>query len=82
MPAPEVRDSINSLSEQEAAGRGIEKLPTDLFEACLAMEQDNIVKDLLGERVYELYLNAKLDAWREYDSQVTNWEIESYLYKF
>jgi glutamine synthetase len=46
------------------------------------MEQDNIVKDLLGERVYELYLNAKLDAWREYDSQVTNWEIESYLYKF
>jgi glutamine synthetase len=82
MPAPEVRDSINSLSEQEAAARGIEKLPTDLFEACLAMEQDNIVKDLLGERVYELYLNAKLDAWREYDSQVTNWEIESYLYKF
>jgi glutamine synthetase len=48
----------------------------------MEMEKDNLIKELLGERVYKLYYNAKLDAWSEYDSQVTNWEIESYLYKF
>jgi glutamine synthetase len=81
-PDAEVRDNINAVSEEEAARRGIQKLPTDLYKACMAMEEDNLVRELLGERVYELYYNAKLDAWKEYDSQVTNWEIESYLYKF
>jgi glutamine synthetase len=81
-PDAEVRDNINAIPEDEAVKRGIEKLPTDLLEACRAMEQDSLVKDLLGERVYELYYDAKIGAWKEYDSQVTNWEIESYLYKF
>jgi glutamine synthetase len=80
-PSEEVSGNINAISEEEATRRGIEKLPTDLFEACMAMEKDSLVRDLLGERVYELYYKAKLDAWKEYDSQVTNWEIESYLYK-
>jgi glutamine synthetase len=80
-PAPEVRGNINAISWEEAKERGIENLPSDLFEACMAMEQDSLIKELLGERVYNLYYEAKLGAWKEYDSQVTNWEIDSYLYK-
>jgi glutamine synthetase len=80
-PAPEVRGNINAISEEEARERGIENLPSNLFEACLAMEQDSLIKELLGDRVYNLYYDAKIGAWKEYDSQVTNWEIDSYLYK-
>jgi glutamine synthetase len=80
-PDEEVKGNINAISEEEARELGIEKLPTDLYEACMAMEKDKLVKEVMGERVYELYRKAKLDAWKEYDSQVTNWEIESYLYK-
>jgi glutamine synthetase len=81
-PELEVRDNVNAISEEEALKRGIAKLPTDLLEACDAMEKDGLVRDLLGERVYEQYYNAKVADWKEYDAQVTNWEIESYLYKF
>ena len=81
-PPKEVRDNINVLTEDEAAKRGIEKLPTDLLDACDEMQKDNLIKDLLGERVFDQYHDSKIADWKEYDSQVTNWEIESYLYKF
>ncbi len=80
-PEPEVTDNINVLSEELATKRGIQKIPTDLLEACYEMRQDSLLRDLLGRRVFEQYYDFKLAAWKEYDAQVTNWEIESYLYK-
>ena len=80
-PEAEVRDNINALTEEEAAKRGIRKLPTDLLEACDEMKKDPLLRNLLGDRVFEQYYDSKVAAWKEYDSQVTNWEIESYLYK-
>ena len=81
-PAAEMRDNIAVLSEEEAERCGIRKLPTDLREACEEMRLSKQNRDLLGARVFEQLYNAKLSDWKEYDAQVTNWEIESYLYKF
>ena len=81
-PPAEVQDNINILSEDEAQARGLEKLPTDLLDACMEMKKDTLLKDLVGDRVFDQYYESKIAAWKEYDSQVTNWEIESYLYKF
>ena len=81
-PPAEVQDNINILSEDEAQARGLEKLPTDLLDACMEMKKDTLLKDLVGDRVFDQYYESKIAAWKEYDSQVTSWEIESYLYKF
>ena len=81
-PPKEICDNVNSLGGAEAVRRGLTALPTDLLEACEEMKRDNLLKELLGERVFEQYLESKVAAWKEYDSQVTKWEIESYLYKF
>lgn len=80
-PPKEIRDNVNALGEIEAVKRGLTALPTDLLEACEEMKKDTLLKDLLGERVFEQYLESKVEAWKEYDSQVTKWEIKSYLYK-
>ncbi len=77
----EVRDNINRISEEEAGKRGIETLPTDLLQACEEMKKDALLRDLLEERVFEQYYESKIAAWKEYDAQVTPWEIASYLYK-
>ena len=74
--------AANILSEEEASTGGLEKLPTDLLDACSEMKKDNLLKELVGDRVFDQYYESKIAAWKEYDSQVTNWEIESYLYKF
>ena len=80
-PGAQVRDNINSISEEEAVRRGIEELPTDLFQACKEMKRDSLLRDLVGERVFEQIYDAKMAAWKTYDAQVTDWEIASYLYK-
>jgi Glutamine synthetase len=77
----EVRDNINFISEEEAKKRGIEKLPTDLLQACDEMKKDPLLRELIGERVFGQLYDSKIAAWKEYDAQVTAWEIASYLYK-
>lgn len=81
-PGEETHGNINMLTEKEAWVRGIEMLPTNLLEACREMKADPLINDLVGERVFDQYLASKIEEWREYDMQVSNWEIESYLYKF
>ena len=81
-PKPESRESMNALAEEDAAIRRLEKLPTDLLEACKEMRKDTLLRDLLGDRVFEQFYHSKVSAWKEYDSQVTSWENDSYLYKF
>lgn len=78
----EMTENINAISKEEALQRGVEKLPTDLNEACKEMKKDPLLKELLGDKVFEHFYDSKRAAWREYDSQVTSWEIDSYLYKF
>ena len=56
-------------------------LPQNLWMALKEMEDDTMVKEFLGDRVFEQFYESKLAAWKEYDTQVSNWEIESYLYK-
>ena len=80
-PPEEVRDNIQALNESEAGARGIDMLPQNLLMALKEMEDDALVKEFLGDRVFEQFYESKLAAWKEYDTQVSNWEIESYLYK-
>ena len=54
----------------------------NLKEACAEMQKDDLLRKLLGDKVFEQFYDSKLAAWEEYDAQVTNWEIDSYLYKF
>ena len=78
----EIRVNVNAMSDDEARVRGLQKLPMNLKEACAEMQKDDLLRKLLGDKVFEQFYDSKLAAWEEYDAQVTNWEIDSYLYKF
>ena len=58
-----------------------DRLPYTLREAIAYMEQDDLVKDVLGQEFVRLYTNAKKAEWNEYMSQVSEWELEKYLYR-
>jgi len=80
-PPASVDHNIFKMSEAEKKACGIEKLPTDLSEAITELEKDTFIQGVLGEHVTKKYLEAKKAEWAEYRSQVTNWEISSYLYR-
>ena len=53
----------------------------DLEQAVEELEKDDYIKSVLGGHITEKYLEAKKAEWADYRAQVTEWEIEKYLYK-
>lgn len=81
-PPASVDRNIFDMSEEERKELGIEALPGTLIEAIVEMEKDDFVQEVLGKHVSERYIAAKKAEWHRYRSQVTDWEINEYLYKF
>ena len=76
---PQITHNIYEMTEKERNKAGIESLPNDLFEAIKATEQSTLVKDALGEKVFEYFIRNKKDEWNEYRRQVTEYELGKYL---
>ena len=82
LPIPEsVEGNIYEMSKNELEERGIEAIPSNLSKACHYFEDDEFMKQVLGEHVHAKYLDAKRKEWNRFREQVTEWEIEEYLYK-
>jgi glutamine synthetase len=54
-------------------------LPEDLLEAIKLTEKSKLVKECLGETVFEYFIRNKKAEWDEYKAQVTQYEIDKYL---
>ena len=76
----ELTEDIRNLSEEEKIDRGIESLPENLGEALKAMKKDKLVCDTLGSEFAEGYMKAKRKEWKGYLEQISEWELERYLY--
>ena len=82
LPIPEsIEGNIYEMSKQELEKRGIEAIPSNLSKACHYFEDDAFMKQVLGEHVHAKYLDAKRKEWNRFREQVTEWEIDEYLYK-
>ena len=54
-------------------------LPANLNEAITAMEKSDLVRETLGEHVFEYFLRNKRAEWNEYRRQVSAFELDRYL---
>jgi glutamine synthetase len=54
-------------------------LPSDLHEAIVAMEKSELVRETLGEHVFEYVLRNKRAEWQDYRRQVSAYELDRYL---
>ena len=81
MPPAAVVKNVYEMRLDEKKAEGIESLPATLSEAVDELEKDEYILEVLGEHISRNYIAAKRTEWAEYTSQVTDWEIEQYLYK-
>ena len=81
-PDTELRENVFELTEQDKKRLGIESLPADLHEAVECLKSDDFIREILGEHIYNKYIEAKEAEWNDYRAAVTQWEIDEYLYKF
>ncbi|MCR5591463.1 MAG: glutamine synthetase family protein [Lachnospiraceae bacterium] len=54
-------------------------LPEDLKEAICELGNDDVIVDALGRDFMKYYTKVKRAEWRAFLSEVTQWEIDSYL---
>lgn len=81
VPPARVDRNIFEMSRNEKEALHIESLPQDLCEATKELEKDAFIRNVLGEHVSEKYIEAKYKEWENYRVQVTEWEIDEYLYR-
>jgi glutamine synthetase len=77
--AEPANDNIYHMSEDERMRSGIKSLPEDLLEAIKITENSKLVKECLGDKVFEYFIRNKKMEWDEYKAQVTQYEINKYL---
>ena len=46
------------------------------------MKADPLAKAVLGDHIFERFIEAKEREWDEYRTRVTPWELEAYLTKY
>ena len=78
-PGPPVNKNIFKMSHRERRHLRIDDLPTTLSEALDELEKSDLVRDALGEHIFEHFLAAKRDEWDDYIRHVSPWERERYL---
>ena len=81
LPEPVVQN-IYAMDEETIKERGIDHLPETLGEAIDEFEEDVFLRNVLGDHIFYKYLEAKKEEWNVFRSQVTDWEIGEYLYKY
>jgi glutamine synthetase len=77
-----VEESLYEMTDERIKEKGIRELPGTLAEALDELEADQVIRDALGEHVYNHFIEAKRQEWDEYRTQVTAWEVDRYLEAF
>jgi glutamine synthetase len=75
----EAATNLFELTEGKRTELGIQALPSSLDVALDEMERSTLVREALGEHIFEWFLRNKRSEWREYQRQVTPFELQRYL---
>ncbi len=82
MELPPAMDENLFLQEENERFRPRVHLPATLGEAIEDLREDNLIRDTLGDTIYEGFVDAKSIEWTEYRQQVHAWELARYLSVF
>ena len=78
LPDP-VEDDVYHMTEAQRERLGIKSLPGSLFEAIQETEGSALVKEALGEHIFNKFLENKKIEWDAFRTHVSQYEIDRYL---
>jgi Glutamine synthetase len=78
LPQPIEKD-VYGMSSAEMEREGIDLLPGSLIEAIKLTENSELVKEALGDHIFQNFIESKKVEWDDYRVQVTEWELKEYL---
>lgn len=72
-------ENMYEYSLAELKAKGIQTLPRTLGEAIAVFAADPLSKAVMGQLMYDTYVDFKSQEWEEYHNHVSDWEIQRYL---
>ncbi len=79
-PLPEpVEKDVYHMDPEERKALGIEELPGSLIEAIEYAEKSEVLREALGDHIFNQLITSKRIEWDDYRIRVTEYEIEKYL---
>ena len=77
--APEAAANLFELDDAALAALSIDTLPQSLSDSLKVMERSALVREALGEHIFEWFLRNKRSEWRAYKTHVSQFEFDRYL---
>lgn len=74
-----VEDNVFEMSAKEREQRSIGSLPGNLSEAISLTEKSDLVRETLGDHLFDSFIRNKKIEWDQYRIQVTEYELKRYL---
>jgi glutamine synthetase len=78
LPEPAEMD-VYHMEDAEREKLGIQTLPGSLIEAIQEAEKSEFLKNVLGEHIFQKFIDNKKIEWDNYRKQVTNYELTKFL---
>jgi glutamine synthetase len=78
LPEP-IEEDIYGMTAAERMARGIQSLPGSLYQAILECEKSDLVRETIGEHIFDKFIENKKIEWEMYRIQVSKYELERYL---
>ena len=78
LPDP-IEEDIYEMDEEARDRAGITSLPGNLFEALQEIEKSELVRETLGDHIFNKFVANKKIEWDRYRTHVSQYEIEKYL---
>ncbi len=79
-PLPEpVEEDIFEMDERARAKAGITSLPGSLYEALCVVQESKLVRDTLGQHIFDKFIENKKVEWDRFRTHVSQFEIDRYL---
>lgn len=78
-PPKPVEENVYGFSDEKLKEMNIATLPSSIIEAVSQLEKNKVLNNLLGNELFNHFINAKKQEWNEFLLQVTPWEKERYL---
>jgi glutamine synthetase len=81
-PPPPIQRNIYQMTVRERRRHKIKELPGTLRQALVALQKDRVIRDALGEHLYEHFVAAKTIEYDHYRIAVHQWELDNYLAEY
>jgi len=78
LPEP-IEEDIYEMDEVARDRAGITSLPGSLFESIQEMEKSELMRETLGDHIFDKLIHNKKIEWDRFRTHVSRYEIENYL---